>query len=70
MKAMVLESLADVKTHPTPLSLADVPEPAIAEGEVRLRRVRVLRKDAGYFGTSGRGNFGVRRLAVDGGASS
>lgn len=40
MKAMVLESLADVKTHPTPLSLADVPEPAIAEGEVRLRVTR------------------------------
>jgi alcohol dehydrogenase, propanol-preferring len=40
MKAMVLEALADVKTHPTPLSFADVPEPAIAEGEVRLRVTR------------------------------
>jgi len=40
MKAMVLEALADVKTHPTPLSLAVVPEPAIAEGEVRLRVTR------------------------------
>jgi len=37
---MVLEALADVKTHPTPLSLAVVPEPAIAEGEVRLRVTR------------------------------
>jgi propanol-preferring alcohol dehydrogenase len=40
MKAMVLESLADVKTHPSPLLFADVPEPAIAEGEVLLRVTR------------------------------
>jgi propanol-preferring alcohol dehydrogenase len=40
MKAMVLESLADVKTHPTPLSFTDIPEPVIAKGEVLLRVTR------------------------------
>ena len=37
MKAMVLEALADFKTHPTPLNLLSVPEPTPGEGEVLLR---------------------------------
>jgi propanol-preferring alcohol dehydrogenase len=40
MKAMILESLADVKTNPTPLSLRDVPDPVPSEGEVLLRVTR------------------------------
>ena len=40
MKAMLLESLADVKTHPTPLSLLDISEPTLNEGEVLLRVIR------------------------------
>ena len=40
MKAMVLESLADVKTRPTPLSLLSLPEPTLTEGEVLLRVTR------------------------------
>jgi alcohol dehydrogenase, propanol-preferring len=37
MKAMILESLADFKTHPTPLSLLPVPEPTPGKGEILLR---------------------------------
>ena len=40
MKAMVLESLADVKTNPTPLRLLSFPEPTLAEGEVLLHVTR------------------------------
>src|SRR5688572_5649150 len=40
MKAMVLESLADIKTHPTPLSLRLLNEPALHPGEVLLRVTR------------------------------
>jgi len=40
MKAMLLESLADVKTHPSPLSLRDVTQPTLNEGEVLLRVTR------------------------------
>jgi alcohol dehydrogenase, propanol-preferring len=40
MKAMVLESLADVKTHPTPLRLLSLNEPTLSEGEVQLRVTR------------------------------
>ena len=40
MKAMVLESLADVKTHPTPLRLLSLNEPTLSEGEVLLRVTR------------------------------
>ena len=40
MKAMVLESLADVKTHPTPLSLQALDKPTLNPGEVLLRVMR------------------------------
>jgi propanol-preferring alcohol dehydrogenase len=40
MKAMVLESLVDVKTQPTPLSLRSLDEPPLAPGEVLLRVTR------------------------------
>jgi alcohol dehydrogenase, propanol-preferring len=40
MKAMVLESLADVKTHATPLQLRSLEEPTLASGEVLLRVTR------------------------------
>ena len=40
MKAMLLESFADFKTHPAPLSLRNVPEPIPGEGEVLLRVTR------------------------------
>jgi len=37
---MVLESLADVKTHPNPLRLLSLNEPTLGEGEVLLRMTR------------------------------
>ena len=37
---MVLEALSDFKTHPTPLNLLSVSEPAPGEGEVLLRVTR------------------------------
>ncbi len=37
MKAMVLESLGDLKTDPTPLRLRSLTEPSIASGEVPIR---------------------------------
>jgi propanol-preferring alcohol dehydrogenase len=37
MKAMLLESHADIKTNQTPLSLVSLPEPILAPGEVLLR---------------------------------
>jgi len=37
MKAMVLESLADLRTHQIPLSLLSLPEPTLTVGEVLLR---------------------------------
>jgi alcohol dehydrogenase, propanol-preferring len=40
MKAMVLESLVDVKTQPTPLSLQSIDQPTPSEGEVLLRVTR------------------------------
>jgi alcohol dehydrogenase, propanol-preferring len=40
MKAMVLESLVDVKTHPTPLSLQSLDQPTPSDGEVLLRVTR------------------------------
>ncbi len=40
MKAMVLESLADVKTHPTPLHLRSLDRPTLDPGEVLLRVTR------------------------------
>ncbi len=40
MKAMILESLADVRTNPTPLSLRDIPEPTLSPGEILLRVTR------------------------------
>jgi alcohol dehydrogenase, propanol-preferring len=40
MKAMVLESLADVKTQPTPLRLRSLDRPTLAPGEVLLRVTR------------------------------
>ena len=40
MKAMVLESLADLRTQPTPLHLRSLDEPALAPGEVLLRVTR------------------------------
>src|ERR1051325_11693768 len=46
MKAMLLESLVDVKTHlitypqGTPLSLRNIPEPTLSDGEVLLRVTR------------------------------
>jgi len=40
MKAMILESLADMRTHPTPLKLIQYPEPTLSKGEVLLRVTR------------------------------
>jgi alcohol dehydrogenase, propanol-preferring len=40
MKAMVLESLVDVRTHPAPLSLVSIDEPTLSEGEALLRVTR------------------------------
>jgi alcohol dehydrogenase, propanol-preferring len=40
MKAMILESLADLKTHPAPLSLRSLEEPAPGPDEVLLRVTR------------------------------
>ena len=40
MKAMVLESLTDLKTHPTPLRLFSLDEPTLSEGEILLRVTR------------------------------
>ena len=40
MKAMLLESIADIRTHPSPLSLLSYPEPTPAEGEILLRVTR------------------------------
>ena len=37
MKAMLLTELVDVNTHPSPLSLRDVPDPIPGEGEVLIR---------------------------------
>src|SRR5690349_12596728 len=37
MKAMVLESLANVRTQPTPLRLRSFDEPSLAPGEVLVR---------------------------------
>jgi alcohol dehydrogenase, propanol-preferring len=37
MKAMVLKSHADIKTHQTPLSLLSLPGPTLAPGEILLR---------------------------------
>jgi alcohol dehydrogenase, propanol-preferring len=37
MKAMLLSELADVKTHPTPLRLEQVPDPTPGEGEILIR---------------------------------
>jgi len=40
MKAMLLPEIAPIARNPTPLSLADLPEPIIDEGEVLLRVTR------------------------------
>lgn len=40
MKAMMLESLADIKTRPSPLRLLAVPEPTLTDGEVLIRVTR------------------------------
>jgi len=40
MKAMVLESLVDVRTHPEPLTRRVLDEPSLAPGEVLLRLTR------------------------------
>ncbi len=40
MKAMMLESLADLKTHPSPLRLLAVPEPTLTDDEVLIRVTR------------------------------
>src|SRR5688572_21512126 len=40
MKAMVLESLADVKVRQTPLRLLTLPKPSLSKGEVLLRVTR------------------------------
>lgn len=40
MKAMLLESLADLRTHQPPLRLRAVPEPTLADGEVLIRVTR------------------------------
>jgi alcohol dehydrogenase, propanol-preferring len=40
MKAMTLESLADLRTHRSPLRLLDVPEPTLTEGEVLIHVTR------------------------------
>jgi propanol-preferring alcohol dehydrogenase len=37
MKAMVLRSLTDLSTDPTPLELADLPDPAAGDGEILIR---------------------------------
>ena len=37
MKAMVLEKLGDVRTHQTPLSLQQIPEPTPSEGEILIK---------------------------------
>ena len=37
---MVLESLVDVRTHPTPLSLLSLDEPTLSDGEILLRVTR------------------------------
>jgi len=37
MKAMVLNELGDVRTHQTPLSLQQIPEPTPGEGEVLIK---------------------------------
>jgi propanol-preferring alcohol dehydrogenase len=37
MKAMVLQALGDMRTHPSPLNLIPYPEPTLAPGEVLLR---------------------------------
>jgi len=37
MKAMLLTELGDLKSHPTPLSLREVPDPTPCEGEILLR---------------------------------
>ena len=37
MKAMLLTELVDVRTHPTPLSLQQIPEPIPGEGEVLIK---------------------------------
>ncbi len=40
MKAMILESLADIRTRPTPLRLLAVPEPTLTNDEVLIRVTR------------------------------
>jgi alcohol dehydrogenase, propanol-preferring len=40
MKAMVLESLADITTYPTPLRLLSLHEPTLVPGEILLRVTR------------------------------
>ena len=40
MKAMILESLGDLKTRPTPLSLRSLKEPTLNSGEILLRVTR------------------------------
>ncbi len=40
MKAMLLESLADLRTHQPPLRLRAVPEPTLTDGEVLIRVTR------------------------------
>ena len=37
MKAMILESLADLRTHPTPLRLMQLSKPTLADDEVLIR---------------------------------
>jgi len=40
MKAMTLESLADLRTHPTPLKLIQLPKPTLSSGEILIRVTR------------------------------
>jgi len=40
MKALILESIADLRTHQTPLRLLTMPEPTLADGEVLIRITR------------------------------
>jgi propanol-preferring alcohol dehydrogenase len=40
MKAMLLESLADLRTHPTPLKLIRLPKPTLSSGEILIRVTR------------------------------
>jgi len=40
MKAMILESLADLRTHPTPLKPIQLPKPTLNSGEVLIRVTR------------------------------